>query len=145
MKPKKTRSYVGLDVHRKLVVATAVNRLGKRIGQSSFGPKPKELTRFLSRLPKPTKVVLEVCSVWERYYEAAVSTGADVVVSHPPRTRLIAEASIKTDKVDSAALANLLRLSSIPLTFVPPPEVRALRRLYLERDFYARRKSSIMP
>ena len=140
----KTETFAGLDVHRKLVVATAVNPLGKRIRQASFGPDPKELTRFLSRLPKPTKVVLEACSVWERYYEAAVSTGAEVVVSHPLRTRLIAEDSIKTDKVDSAALANLLRLDSIPLTFVPPPEVRALRRLYLERDFYARMKSSIM-
>jgi transposase len=140
----KIKSFVGLDVHRKLVVATAVNPLGKRIRQSSFGPSPKELTRFLSQLPKPTKVVLEACNLWEPFYEAAVSAGAAVVLSHPRTTRMIAEASIKTDKVDSAALANLLRLDSIPLTFVPPPEIRALRKLYLERSFYTRTKSSIM-
>jgi len=99
----KAKTFVGLDVHRKLVVATAVNPLGRRIRQSSFGSNPKELTTFLHRLPRPTKVVLEARSVWERYYEVAVSTGAEVVVSHPLRTRLIAEASIKTDKVDSAA------------------------------------------
>jgi transposase len=140
----RAKTFVGLDVHRKLVVATAVNRLGKQIRQRSFGPSPRELKRFLSRLPKPTKVVLEACAVWERYYEAAVSTGAEVVVSHPRTTRMIAEASIKTDKVDSAALANLLRLDSIPLAFVPPPKIRALRKLFIERSFYTRIKSSIM-
>jgi transposase len=127
MKPK---TFVGLDVHRKLVVATAVDPLGKRVRQSSFGPDPNELTEFLGRLPKPVKVVLESCSVWERYYETAVSTGATVVLSHPRTTRLIAEASIKTDKVDSAALARLLRLDSIPLAYVPPPNIRALRKLF---------------
>jgi transposase len=140
----KVKAFVGLDVHRKLVVATAVNPLGKRIRQSSFGPDPKELTRFLRRLPKPTKVVLEATNVWERYYEAARSTGAAVLVSHPRTTRMIAEASIKTDKVDSSALANLLRLDSIPQTYVPPREVRTLRRLYFERDFYTRTRTSIM-
>ena len=138
------RSFVGLDVHRKLVVATAVNPLGKLIRQSSFGPDPNELARFLRRLPKPTKVVLEACHVWERYYDAATSTGAEVVLSHPRTTRMIAEASIKTDKVDSAALANLLRLDSIPQAFAPPPEIRALRKLYYERAFYTRTKLSVM-
>jgi transposase len=140
----KTKTFVGLDVHRKLVVATAVNPLGKQIRQSSFGPKPKELKKFLSRLPGPTKVVLENTNVWEQFYEAALSTGAEVVVSNPRTTRMIAEASIKTDKVDSATLANLLRLDAIPLTYIPPPEIRALRRLYLERNFYTKMKSTLM-
>jgi transposase len=140
----KPKTYVGLDVHRKLVVATAVNPFGKRIRQSSFGPKPEELKKFLSRLPRPMKVVLENTNVWEQFYEAALSTGAEVVVSNPRTTRMIAEASIKTDKVDSATLANLLRLDAIPLTYVPPPEVRALRRLYFERNFYTKLKSSVM-
>jgi transposase len=140
----KTSSYVGLDVHRNLVVATALNAAGKQIRQSSFGPAPKELISFLRRLPKPTKVVMEACSVWERYYKAAKSTGAEVVLSHPLKTRMIAEASIKTDKVDSATLANLLRLNSIPLVYIPDPQVRALRKLYLDRLFYARIRTSVM-
>jgi transposase len=140
----KPRSFVGLDVHRKLVVATAMNPMGKQLRQQSFGSAPKELMKFLSRLPKPTKVVLEACSVWERYYEAAISTGAEVVLSHPRTTRMIAEASIKTDRVDSATLANLLRLDSIPQTYIQPPQIRALRKLYLDRRFYARTKTAIM-
>ncbi len=139
-----TKTFVGLDVHRNLVVATAVNSLGKRIRQESFGSTPRELKKFLSRLPKPAKVVLEACAVWERYYEAAISTGAEVVVSHPRTTRMISEASLKTDKVDSATLAKLLRLDSIPLMYVPPPEIRALRKLYFERRYYVQMRLSVL-
>lgn len=64
MKPK---SYVGLDVHRNLVVATALDPSGKQLRQKSLGPTSKELVGFLRRLPKPMKVVLEACLVWERY------------------------------------------------------------------------------
>jgi transposase len=144
MRSMKPKTYVGLDVHRKLVVATAVDPLGKPIRQGSFGPSPNELRKFLSRLPKPTKVVIEACATWERYYEAAASAGAEVVLSHPLKTRLIADASIKTDKADSEALARLLRLDSIPSTYIPSPEIRALRRLYREHEFYSRIKTSTM-
>jgi transposase len=140
MKPK---TLVGLDVHRAVVVGTAINAKGRQLRQASFGPTPKELVHFLSRLPKPTKVVLESCSVWERYYEAARSTGAEVVVSHPRTTRMIAEASLKTDKVDSATLANLLRLDSVPLVYIQDPNIRELRKLYLDRRFYTRTKTTI--
>lgn len=57
---------------------------------------------------------------------------------------MIAEASIKTDKVDSATLANLLRLNSLPLVFVPGPEIRELRQLYLDRLFYAKTRTRVM-
>ncbi|EQD65202.1 transposase, IS110 family, partial [mine drainage metagenome] len=137
-------TYVGLDVHRKTVVATAMDPMGRSIRHSTFGPTRQELTDFLSEIPGTKKVVLEACSFWERYYEAAVSTGAEVVVSHPLKTRLIAEASLKTDRVDSEALANLLRLNSIPLTYIPPPEIRALRHLVLERLFYTRKRTAFL-
>jgi transposase len=140
---KRVRTFVGLDVHRTLVVGTAIDAKGRQVRQTSFGPAPKELVRFLRRLPKPTKVVLESCSIWERYYEAARSAGADVVVSHPRTTRMIAEASLKTDKVDSATLANLLRLDSVPLVYIQNPELRELRKLYLDRRFYTRTKTTI--
>jgi transposase len=139
----RVRTFVGLDVHRAVVVGTAIDTKGRQVRQASFGPTPKELVGFLRRLPKPTKVVLESCSVWERYYEAARSTGADVVVSHPRTTRMIAEASLKTDKVDSATLANLLRLDSVPLVYIQTPEIRELRKLYLDRRFYTRTKTTI--
>jgi len=58
-----------------------------------------------------------------------------VLVSHPKKTRYIAEARIKTDKVDSQALAELLRLNSLPLSYMPPPHIAVLREKVRRRAF----------
>ena len=50
-----------------------------------------------------------------------------MLVSHPKKTRYIAEARIKTDRVDSRALAELLRLNSLPESYVPPTYIAELR------------------
>jgi transposase len=137
-------SYVGLDVHRKSVVASVLDEGGELIHQSKFGPTDQELINFLGQLPGHRKVALEACSMWQHFYDAAVSTGAEVVLSDPFKTRLIAKTSRKTDKVDSEALATLLRLDSLPSVFAPPPELRALRSVVRERRFYRRSAAAMM-
>jgi transposase len=140
MEPK---TFVGLDVHKKTVVATAVDRLGNLIDQSEFGPSDDELIAYLRTLPGNQRVVLEASPVWEHFFDAASSTGAEVLVSNPYKTRLIAEASLKSDKVDSAALATLLRLDAVPTTYVPDERTRALRRAVRDRVYYRRLETSI--
>jgi transposase len=138
------QTYVGLDVHKETIVATAVDKLGHRIDQSTLGPTDQELIDYLARLPGPKSAVLEVCPVWEHLYDAVRSTGTSVLVSNPYKVRLIADASLKTDKVDSAALATLLRLDAIPSVFVADPEHRALRQLVRDRIFYRAKERAIM-
>ena len=136
-------TFVGLDVHRKIVVATALDSDGRQLCQEKFGPTDEELAEFLEALPGTKHVALEACSMWEHYYDAATATGASVTLSNPYKTRLIAEASLKSDKVDSEALARLLRLDSLPTAYAPPPEIRALRTLVRDRVFYRRAWTSV--
>jgi transposase len=131
-------TFVGLDVHRKIVVATALDSSGHQLSPEKFGSDPEALTDFLERLPGPKRVALEACPMWEHYYDTVASTGASVTLSNPYKTRLIAEASLKSDKVDSEALARLLRLDSLPTAYAPPPETRRLRILVRDRVFYRR-------
>jgi transposase len=137
-------TFVGLDVHRKTVVATAVDRLGHPVSQAKFGPTDSELIQFLRSLPGTPRVALEACSMWPHYYDAARAAGATVVLSNPLKTRLIAEATLKNDKVDSEALATLLRGNLLPMAYAPPPEIRALRSVVRDRLFYRRKATSIM-
>ncbi|MCI4348931.1 MAG: IS110 family transposase [Thermoplasmata archaeon] len=130
------KTFVGLDVHKNSVVATAVDPWGKRIDQSTFGSSDEELVAYLRSLPGEKHVVLEASTVWEHYFDAAAGTGARVVLSHPLKTRLIAETSLKSDKVDSEALATLLRLDAVPTAYVPDDRTRGLRRTVRDRIFY---------
>jgi transposase len=135
--------FVGLDVHKALVVATVLDAEGNRLCQEKLGPTDPELIEFLGRFPGSQRIALGACTVWEHFFDAAQSTGAEVVLSHPTKTRLIAEASLKSDKVDSEALATLLRLNSLPRAFPPMGEARQLRDLVRERLFYLSKQHAI--
>jgi len=77
-------------------------------------------------------------------YRRLVEEGYDVTVSHPKKTRYIAEARIKSDKVNSKALAELLRLESLPESYIPPPEELAeLRERVRRRTFLVRQKTKL--
>ncbi|MBL8920200.1 MAG: IS110 family transposase [Myxococcaceae bacterium] len=56
-----------------------------------------------------------------------------VVVSNPLRTRAIAEAKVKTDKVDALVLAQLLRADFLPDVWRPDGHTRELRHLTTRR------------
>jgi transposase len=135
--------FVGLDVHKSVVVATAVDQWGNRLNQTRFGSSDSELIDYLRRLPGKTRVALEATTVWEHFHDAAVTAGAEVVLSNPYKTRLIAEASLKSDKVDSEALATLLRLRALPQAFIPNESARSQRRIVRDRLFYRKQEKAI--
>ncbi len=87
---------------------------------------------------------MEPCTIWEPLYDALEEEGVETVLTNPLRTRLIADATIKTDRVDAEALATLLRLRAIPRIYVPEEETRTLRHLVRERYFYGREASSVL-
>jgi transposase len=57
------------------------------------------------------------------------SNGVEVKLANPVKTRAIAEARVKTDKLDSKILAHLLRADLIAECYVPSRNVRASRTL----------------
>jgi transposase len=136
-------TFVGLDVHKRVVVATAVDQWGRQLSQTRFGPSDAELIAYLRELPGTKRVALEATTVWEHFHDAAVAAGAEVVLSNPYKTRLIAEASLKSDKVDSEALATLLRLRALPQVFIPDEATRELRRIVRDRLFYRKQEKAI--
>jgi transposase len=135
--------YVGLDVHKLTTVATILDAEGKRVDQARFGSADSELLSYLGRFSASKHVVLEACNVWPHVYDAARSAGAQVTLAHPYKVRVISEASLKSDKVDSEALAQLLRLGSVPMAYAPDPSVRDLRQLVRDRIFYMRQELDV--
>src|SRR5437773_2166395 len=57
------------------------------------------------------------------------TTAAEVVLAHPLKTRAIASARIKTDRIDSATLAHLLRTDLVPRAYLAPRSLREVREV----------------
>lgn len=127
--------YIGHDVHKNSIVANVKDPLGTVLDRSKLGSTDAELVQYLQDFDGVRHVVLEACNVWPHVYDAAATVAQDVTLAHPKKARLIADASLKSDKVDADALSELLRLNGVPKAFAPGPELRGLRRLVRERFF----------
>jgi len=68
-------------------------------------------------------------------YRCLVKEGHGFLVSHTKKTRYITEAHIKSDKVDSRALEELVRLDSLPLSYMPPRDIAELHKRVRRRAF----------
>jgi transposase len=73
-----------------------------------------------------------------------VSEGFRVEVLHPKKTRYIAKARIKSDRVYSKATAELVRLGALPQSYMPPPEIAELRKEGRRRAFLVRERVKLM-
>ena len=64
-------------------------------------------------------------------------------LAHPLRTRAIAAARVKTDAVDAATLAQLLRAGLLPEAYIAPRELRDVRELLRHRVALVAMRSAI--
>jgi transposase len=67
----------------------------------------------------------------------------EVHLAHPLKVKVIAEAKIKTDKIDARALAHLLRSNLLPEAYVPSQEAREVRGVLRQRMFFVRLRTMV--
>lgn len=109
--------FCGLNVHKESTYATVLGQDGEVITQKRM--KNEEIPGFLEPL-NVEGVAMEASTYIIPMYRKLTEQGYDITVSHPKKTRYIAEARIKSDRVDSKALAELLRLDSLPVSYIHP-------------------------
>jgi transposase len=136
--------YVGLDVHKHVVVACILDTRGHVLHRHRFPCTRTGLERFAHHSLRPTdQVALEATTnTWE-VVNLLKPCVAAVVVSNPLRTKAIAEAKVKTDKVDALVLAQLLRCDFLPRVWEPDPDTQSLRRLTARRASLVMDKTAI--
>jgi len=119
-------------VHREFAqIAVWEDGLVRQAGR--VATTPEGLLELADSLLPSDEVALEAtCNTWAivKLLEARV---ARVVISNPMKTRAIAEAKVKTDKVDAAILAQLLAADYLPSVWKPDEATQALRRQVARR------------
>jgi transposase len=83
--------------------------------------------------PQGSKITIEATGLWWWFVELAQGIGHEVVMSHPKQTKAIASARLKSDKVDAAMLAKLLKGDLLPTVWIPPATQRYVRELLSHR------------
>lgn len=122
--------FVGCDVHKRTAVFTFLLPGGTIQAAHSVAVTRETLAQFAEQyLSGEDRLAIEATTNTWAVAELLGPYVQEIVISNPLRTRAIAEAKIKTDKVDSRVLAELLRADYLPPVWQPDAESRRLRRL----------------
>ncbi|MDR0492871.1 MAG: IS110 family transposase [Nitrososphaerota archaeon] len=126
--------YVGVDVGKTRCRAALMNQKGTIEQEFFFENNHKGIEHLTSLLTSEDKVVMESTgNLWLTLYDALDHKNIKVVLANPMKTKAIASAKIKTDKVDARILAHLLRADLVAESYVPPEQLRELRALIRHR------------
>ncbi len=134
--------YTGLDLHKRFSMITAINEQGEIVKQAKL-PNNGEILEFLRELGETVEVAFEATRSWYWLYDLLEGNGIEVKLVHPLKTKAIASARVKNDKVDSRTLAHLMRADLLPLSYVPEKSVRMLRELLRYRASLVRIQTGI--
>ena len=87
--------------------------------EDRIGVTPQALRAWAAGLTADDQVALEATGNSDAIATLLIPLVGRVVVSNPSKTRVIAEAKVKTDKVDARILAQLLAADFLPSVWLP--------------------------
>jgi transposase len=131
--PPSCTRFLAVDLHKDYVVIGGVNPQLQTI----LSPRPIRFPawpKWAAANLKPTDVLVieSTSNAWD-FYDQVSPLVAKVVVANPRLVKLISAGRVKTDKIDTMALAKLLAANLIPEVWVPPVVVRDARGLLAHR------------
>ena len=144
-------NHLGIDVGKRKCRAAVKDDKGNILDEFFFGNDAIGIDNLLSRVKTngthytTTQAVLESTgNMWMRIHDTLEENGIDTTLANPYKTKIIAEAKIKSDKLDARILSDLLRTDLIYESYVPKQEDRDKRSLVRHRITLSRTKTKLV-
>ena len=138
-------SFIGIDYHKRYSVFCVLDAQGMILERGRIDHLcPEQFVSLVRRWPG-CRVVFEACMNWHWLLEILEEAmpREDIVLANPFKTRIIAEAQIKTDKVDARILADLLRANLIAKVHICGKATRELKEMLRQRCFFVRQRTMV--
>jgi transposase len=129
-KATQTRYYIGVDFHKKHSSVAVMNKEGIIKDERKLYHADKEgLAKYFSSFGKQASVSIEATRNWYWFVDLLQSLSLKVKLVHAKKARIIAESTVKTDKIDARVLANLDRCNFLPQSYISNKKTRTMREL----------------
>lgn len=106
--------YSGIDLHKRTLAIHTVDATGTLVRKADLPTQRDAITAYFATLPGPHQAVVECTGMWYWLRDLLVPQGIDLRLGHAKYLKAISYAKVKTDAVDAATLAQLLRVQLIP-------------------------------
>jgi transposase len=137
------RRYIGLDLHSEEIQLHVTLADGSSLKPVRFATSAANVNQLCSELSPQDAVAMEATTNAFTVARLLKPSGARILVSDQRKTRVIAEAKIKTDKIDARVLSELLRVSYLPEVWLPDEQTEELRHLMSDRQSNVDRRTEV--
>ena len=124
------KTVIGMDSGKRYSWCEAIStETGKVLKEKMLTNSKEQFASFMETLPRPVRLVMEASGNSAYLYECWQDLVEEIQLAHPLKTKAIASAKIKTDRIDDGILAHLGMADLVPQAYFPPREVRDLREI----------------
>jgi len=135
--------YTGVDLHKFTSYLTTVDSSGTIVKQDNLKNVAHNFVQYFNSIPGDHQATVESTMTWYWLNDLLTSLEIPLVLAHAKYVKAIAYAKVKTDKVDSHTLAQLLRMNFIPVAYKISNDNRTLRDALRARLKIVQRHTSI--
>jgi transposase len=123
---KNVEFYIGLDVHKKTTTCVIRDKYGQIIEDIKCASLYKELHTAIEPYLFSSVIGLEASTSYYHIYREFKENRYDILVANTLQLRQLLA---KNDRLDAKRLAEMLRLGSFPLSYIPDEKIQRLRSL----------------
>jgi transposase len=134
---------IGMDIHRVFAeVAALLDGKVTRLGRVDM--RRDRLEAFArSTLTHDDHVVVEATGNAAAVVEVLKPHVGRVIIANPKQVRLIADAKVKTDRIDATVLAQLYASGFLPEVWIPDTRTAAMRRQVTRRTQLVKQRTRL--
>jgi transposase len=131
--------HIGVDYHKAYSHIVVQDSAGNKLRCGRVENSQEAVESFLSPFDgKRSHAVVEATRNWTVMFDLLEPLCDEVLLANPLKVKAIADAKIKTDKIDATILSHLLRTDLLPTAHVPSTAAREMRQMLRERTFFVR-------
>ena len=135
--------YTGIDLHKFSSYLTTVDSSGAIVKQENLKNVAHNFVQYFTSIPGEHQTTVESTMTWYWLNDLLTALNIPLVLAHAKYVKAIAYAKVKTDKVDSHILAQLLRMNYIPAAYKISNDNRLLRDALRARLKLVQRHTSV--
>jgi transposase len=138
------RFYCGVDLHARTMYTHVLDAQGKTVFEQDLPAEPAAFLKAVKPYRTDLVVGCECMFAWYWLADLCEDEGIPFALGHALAMRLIHGGKAKTDKIDAAKLAALLRGGLFPLAYAYPRAKRPTRDLLRRRSFFVRKRAELI-
>jgi transposase len=136
--------YCGVDLHARSMFTHILDKKGKTVFEEDLPAGPDEFLHAIKPFRKNLVVGCECMFAWYWLGDLCEAEKIPFVLGHALAMRHISQGKSKSDKIDAAKLAAMLRGGLFPMAYVYPKAKRQTRDLLRRRSFFVRQRSQLI-